>query len=162
MCVPLPCRVVPLDTPFIVADAHLTAREACNPNLSSVLWVTRPGHQKCVQKLPEGLSVRRLCNHDDRDAVQCRAMSSKQASDLQLRFGFWPVPCSCVHIWQRARRATGIAIVEFPSAEEAAAALTKHMQSMGDRYIELFPATLLDLHYFQKQNQVTLSKLAQE
>ncbi|MEW5301828.1 MAG: hypothetical protein WDW36_004663 [Sanguina aurantia] len=69
---------------------------------------------------------------------------------------------SCVHIWQRARRATGIAIVEFPSSEEATAALTKNMQSMGSRYIELFPATLLDLHYFQKQNQVTLSKLAQE
>jgi heterogeneous nuclear ribonucleoprotein F/H len=41
-----------------------------------------------------------------------------------------------------------MALVEFPSAQEATMGLAKNKAVMGTRYIELFPATRGDLDKF--------------
>ena len=38
-------------------------------------------------------------------------------------------------------RPTGVAFVEFASAEDAATAMAKDRQSLGSRYVELFPSS---------------------
>ena len=38
-------------------------------------------------------------------------------------------------------RPSGVAFVEFASAEEAKAAMIRDRQSMGTRYVELFPSS---------------------
>jgi heterogeneous nuclear ribonucleoprotein F/H len=50
-------------------------------------------------------------------------------------------------------RNTGIAFVEFPSPQEAAAAMGKNKQMMGNRYIEMFPATRSDLDKYRSRDR---------
>jgi heterogeneous nuclear ribonucleoprotein F/H len=42
-------------------------------------------------------------------------------------------------------RPSGVAFVEFPTPQEATAAMAKNKQMMGSRYIEIFPANRADL-----------------
>jgi heterogeneous nuclear ribonucleoprotein F/H len=52
--------------------------------------------------------------------------------------------CS-IYILTDYGRPTGVALVEFASPQDAAAALAKDKQMMGSRYIEVFPSTRDDL-----------------
>lgn len=70
-----------------------------------------------------------------------------------------PAPRSRVYIWTDGGRPTGMALAEFPSAQEATAALSKNKQNLGSRYIELFPATRSDLQKFQEKTGITLSNM---
>jgi hypothetical protein len=54
-------------------------------------------------------------------------------------------PTRSVLIVMDGGRPSGHAFVEFPTPAEASAAMAKHRQVMGTRYIEIFPASRADL-----------------
>lgn len=63
--------------------------------------------------------------------------------------GISPLTSDSVFIAQEGGRATGIAFVELPTAQEAMAAMAKNKQMMGSRYIEIFPANRTDLEKYR-------------
>ena len=54
-----------------------------------------------------------------------------------------------VFIVHEGGKPSGIAFVEFASNQEAQAAMAKNKQTMGNRYIEIFPANRSDLERFR-------------
>lgn len=46
-------------------------------------------------------------------------------------------------------RPSGVAFVEFNSPQEATTALSKNRQTMGTRYVEIFPANRSDLERYK-------------
>lgn len=60
-----------------------------------------------------------------------------------------PPPCCSVLVVSEHGRPSGIAFVEFPTPQEATAAMGKNKQMMGNRYIEIFPATKADLDRYR-------------
>lgn len=63
--------------------------------------------------------------------------------------GVSPLNSDSVFIVQEGGRPSGIAFVEFASNQEAQAAMAKNKQTMGNRYIEIFPANRSDLERFR-------------
>ena len=63
--------------------------------------------------------------------------------------GVSPLNSDSVFIVQEGGRSSGIAFVEFASNQEAQAAMAKNKQTMGSRYIEIFPADRSDLEKFR-------------
>ena len=56
--------------------------------------------------------------------------------------GVAPLSHDAIHIVTSLDgRPSGVAFVEFASAEEAKAAMIRDRQSMGTRYVELFPSS---------------------
>ena len=54
-----------------------------------------------------------------------------------------------VFIVHEGGRPNGIAFVEFPTPQEASAAMVKNKQMMGSRYVEIFPANRTDLERYR-------------
>ena len=71
-------------------------------------------------------------------AVGCRHLQPRP----HCRSGVAPLSHDAIHIVTSLDgRPSGVAFVEFASAEEAKAAMIRDRQSMGTRYVELFPSS---------------------
>lgn len=63
--------------------------------------------------------------------------------------GVSPLTGDSVFIVHEGGRPNGIAFVEFPTPQEASAAMVKNKQMMGSRYVEIFPANRTDLERYR-------------
>mmetsp|Transcript_11447 Transcript_11447/g.24603 ORF Transcript_11447/g.24603 Transcript_11447/m.24603 type:complete len:296 (+) Transcript_11447:172-1059(+) len=66
--------------------------------------------------------------------------------------GITPLTSDSVFIVHEHGRPSGIAFVEFPTAQEATGAMAKNKQMMGSRYIEIFPASRADLEKYRARS----------